>query len=280
MQIGSSFHNFADEFFRVVDYEELGEAADLREIREVFLDTTRFIQAPAALENLVENFLEFESQRYLDMKGEHDDPIKYYKPYMLENKIEVLNAFRDEGIRIDMVGIIDRVDLLYTGTIALIEYKSGNLNEKRVERELLFYTLLLEKANEYKGGSFPEVTHLVGYSPRENDLVVLPMKKKKKDTVQRRIIKMAQDVMDGIFPCKENIFCPSCAGAEPCLESTVDKQMLLELCSQAAYSEGELALILETRPSTVKGMLSDLYLDGKVQRAFKGNKTYWWCTDD
>lgn len=272
MRMGSAFHDYADGLFRLLDYDDLATVGKKSDIEEIFLEAAVQIEAPAAIAHLVKNFVDFEVQRYQTFTESYTDPIRLYKPLHLEQKLVALESYPD----IDLVGIIDRMDLLERGTMALIEYKSGNLNEKRVERELLFYTILVEKCNEINDTDFPRVSHLVGYSPAGNKTFVTEVKERKKKTVEKRILRMYREVTDGIFEAKENPFCGTCRGVDICMDSDVEVETIFQLCSEAAYTAQEIAIILSDRASNIKAMLSDLALEGKVKRAVKGNKTYWY----
>lgn len=279
MKMGSRFHDFADTFMEILPYQDLETTPP----EEVFWETARSIEVPKVIEKYAKNFVTFELNRYNGIARTYDNPVEIYQPVLLEDKIVVKNALRDYDVDVDMVGIIDRLDMLQDGTAAMIEYKTSdairedNNNAKyRVMKELAFYTILLEKSNQYLGTTYPKVSHWVVYSPITDYAIIELTNSRTVNTVLDRLIKMYQDVSRGFFPHKENLFCSTCLGAEVCLESDISREEILELCSGAAYNEKELGDILDTRPSTIRGILSDMELEGLVKRAYRGKTAYWW----
>ena len=285
MKIGSAFHDYADSFMTLLSYEELREADDPGIIHDIYEECAVGIETPKAIEKYAQNFREFEYKRFLGFISEYEDPVTWYEPLHIENKFVVLNAFRETDLHIDLSGIIDRIDPTRVEdrevkSIALIEYKTGNLSKVSLDKELPFYHLLVDRCTKYTSTKFPPVSHLVAYSPVLDDTYIQLADLRKVARVANRLMKMTEDVQRGYFPHKENMFCHSCAGLEACMESDITREMILEMCESAAYTSTELGAILDTRPSTVKAILSDMQLEGLVNRSYKGNTEYWWKPDD
>jgi len=273
MLIGSAFHDYADDLFGAVDFERLMAAEEKQDIRRVFFETSAKIKVGPAIAKRVMNFIRFETDRLHAIKVAHpDNPEDHYVPLMLERKLVVLNAYPD----IDMVGIVDRLDPIGDNKAAMVEYKSGGLNQYRVEKELLFYVILLEKSNELNGTDFPEVTHLVGYSPYDNANFISQVSQRRKVNVEKKLQKMAEDILRKSFIRKENPFCTGCRGMIPCLDSEVERQEIFELLMTAAHTVQEMTEVLDASPHVIKAILSDLELEGLVSNIKKGRRTYWW----
>ncbi len=267
MQIGTAFHDFADDFFQTLDFELLRGVKDRHDIKRIFMAHVSAIEVPRYIEKRVENFIEFEVQRFLDMQ-DLDDPVKYYKPFLLEEKVVVENAIED----ITLSGIIDRMDLTSEGTLALIEYKTSPRIHDRVEKELLFYTILLEASER----DFPPITHLVAYSPTTNDLRIWEISKRKKSNLKKKIIKVAKGITSREFIPKESPLCSNCGFLELCLNATLQREEVLYLLTDAAYSITELTIALDCSRGLIRGLLYDLRTDGIVDSGFDGNVEYWW----
>jgi len=274
MQLGSSFHSFADQFFTGVNYNALYEVENKYQVTEIFSEMASKIEVPATLQKDINNFMEFEVDRFWNIHESseiYDDPVRYYTPVFVEEYMKVRDPF--EGYEdIILSGILDRGDLTVNDTIALLEYKrTPNLNKQRLQKELLFYSILYEKAGKYE---YP-VTDLIAYTPVTNDYLWIEMDKKKQAHVEKRIKLMIEDDK---FPCKENLFCSNCVGAELCLNSTVNVDVILEFLQEnpAAYTTTEITKELNIRRTLVKAALSDLHIDGKVKKSFKGKTAYWW----
>jgi len=275
MQLGSSFHTFANLFFKSLNYNALYEVENKPQVRSIFFETSTRLEAPAGLQTAITNFLNFETDRFWSIYQAspeiYDDPVRYYTPVFLEEYLRIQDPF--EGYEnIFLSGILDRGDLTARDSIALLEYKlTPSLNEQRLQKELLFYSILYEKADIYE---YP-VTDLVAYTPVTNDYIWMEMNKRKQKNVEKRIIKMIEDTQ---FLCKENLFCSNCVGAELCLNSTVDVEGILKVLqnSRAAWTTTEITKKLNIRRTLVKAVLSDLHIEGKVKRSFKGKTAYWW----
>jgi len=98
------------------------------------------------------------------------------------------------------------------------------------------------------------------------------------DSFRELCIENCEYITDsGMFPCKENPFCATCLGADICINSIVTREEVLQLVSNGmAYTAQEIGMALEVRRDTVRGLLSDMELEGLVKRALKGKKVYWW----
>ena len=271
MQLGSSFHDFAKLLIQSLNYNLLYEVESKNQVRNILTEASMRIEAPSGLQNPIENFLTFETDRFWSLHENpdlYDDPVKYYTPVFAEEYMKVDGVFQD----VTLSGILDRGDLTANKGIALIEYKlSQKLNAQRLQKELMFYSILYEEANLYE---YP-VTDLVAYTPVTNDYVWIEMDHKKQDTVRKRIQMMIDDTE---FICKESIFCSGCVGADICLNMELDPGVIVEFLSESdlAYSTTEVAKAVNIRRNLVKATLSDLYIAGKVKKSMKGRTAYWW----
>ncbi len=267
MQRGTAFHNFADDLFQTLSFESLRGLKDRDDVAKVFISCADAIDVPKFLDKIVKNFVQYEIQRFLDMQG-LDDPVKYYKPFLLEEKVVVENAIEN----ITLSGIIDRVDLTSQGTLALIEYKTSPRLHDRIEKELLFYTLLLEAS----GRDYPPITHLVAYSPIINGARIWEINKRKKTNLRKKIVKVSKAIIAREFIPKESPLCATCSFLELCLNATLQREEVLTLLTDEAYSITELTIALDCSRGLIRGLLYDMRTDGIVDSGFDGNTEYWW----
>ena len=267
MQRGTAFHNFADDFFQTLSFEALRGLKDRDAITKVFTSCADAIDTPQYIKKFANNFVQYEIQRFLDMQN-LDDPVKYFKPFLLEEKVVVENAIED----ITLSGIVDRVDLTSQGTLALIEYKTSPRIHDRVEKELLFYTLLLEASDR----DYPPITHLVAYSPIVNDARIWEINKRKKTNLKKKIVKVAKAITAREFIPKESPLCATCSFLELCLNATLQREEVLTLLTDEAYSITELTIALDCSRGLIRGLLYDMRTDGIVDSGFDGKTEYWW----
>jgi len=244
------------------------------EVKEVLLEASMRIEAPASLQRDIANFIDFETDRFWNLHEApdiYDDPVRYYTPVFVEEYMKVRDPF--EGYEdVVLSGILDRGDLTANDTIVLIELKrSPKLNERRLQKELLFYSILYEKAGVYE---YP-VTDMVAYTPVTNEYLWIEMNRRKQKNVEKRIKLMIEDDK---FLCKENLFCSNCVGAELCLNSVLDVELILKFLrdNPAAYSATDVTKELSVKRTLVKAALSDLYIAGRVQKAVKGKTEYFY----
>lgn len=274
MRLGSAFHSFASTFSQSVNYNALYDVDSRIQVKEVLLETSRRMEAPATLTNDIANFIEFETGRFWDLHESPEtkhDPVKYYTPVFVEEYMKARDPFEgyDDVI---LSGIMDRGDLTVNDTIVLIELKrSPKLNAQRLQKELLFYSILYEKAGVYE---YP-VTDMVAYTPVTNQYLHIQMNRRKQKHVEKRIIKMIED---DEYQCKENLFCSNCVGADICLNSVVDVDEILKILEDSgeAYTVTEITKILKVQRSLVKATLSDLHIVGAVEKAVKGKTEYYY----
>lgn len=267
MQIGKIMHEYFSQFFKVLNYEELSKCKTDREIRKFFLDYQP--EVPKLATRYARNFLDFEINRFKTLSSQYQDPLEFYKPAILEEYLEAKDYVKDATL----VGKVDRVDWTSQRTFAVLEYKvTGTLRERDISRETTFYGILLEHSGKY---TVP-VTHLVGYTPVTNEYFVTLYTKQKENYVKRRIEQMIRAVLSGEFVKRQGDQCFTCQFAPVCLEQELDKDYLLEVISEQAYSIEELSEMMGIQREVISSTLESLYEEGLVTSGFKGQIRYWW----
>ncbi len=268
--MGSRFHDFAENLFKLIDYDALDDAKSYEEVRRIFMLTKNKIKLPRSIATYAHAQCLFETGRVMEMKSL--DQLQYFKPRAIENKY-VTKVWDDHTFS----GIIDRIDNTLDGGIALIEYKlSRRLNAASVFKQLTFYAILLE----YLGG-FPPVTHLVGYSPIDNQLVQDKLTPRRRKSVEKRIRKMIEEVENGIFNRKETPFCLNCNYLDDCDYCNIDLDDIIKLLGESAWTAVEMARHFDAKQTLIQDYFDLLWDEERVNVAKKGRSSYYWMkTED
>lgn len=208
MMIGTMFHDFADDFFKRMDYDKL---AMIEEYVPAYRLMMGYIpnDTPILVRPFCETFVEFEARRWehaFDMFQE--EAIEFYQPIDTENKLR-------SGVE-KLSGIIDRVDRLLTGGLVVIEYKTGqSFREDDLRRELAFYTILLTVTNYYDED---EITHWAVYNPRLKKILFEEIKPGVISITWRRIRQLRRAIENEDFPARPGFGCFYCGYADICPE--------------------------------------------------------------
>lgn len=127
MERGIKFHEFADEFFDMIDLNDIPDDASRKQVKSYFKRFMPDCEEP--LRKWILDFIEFEVNDYLSSD--------YFMPQARELAVE--HPGRVQGLK--LVGHIDRVDKIAPGEVAIIEYKP-KASVHKLEIELAFYTAI------------------------------------------------------------------------------------------------------------------------------------------
>ena len=116
---------------------------------------------------------------------------------------------------ITVVGRIDRIDSRPDGTVAIVDYKTGNARDQEDADESLQLSLYAIAAQEkwgYKVGA------LIFQNLQENFPVITTRSESELIAARNRVEDAAQSIADGVFNAKPGIHCNFCAYRSLCPE--------------------------------------------------------------
>ncbi|HTZ82857.1 MAG TPA: ATP-dependent DNA helicase [Candidatus Acidoferrales bacterium] len=116
---------------------------------------------------------------------------------------------------ITVVGRIDRIDGRPDGTVAIVDYKTGNARDQEDADESLQLSLYAIAAQEkwgYKVGA------LIFQNLQENFPIIATRSESELIAARNRVEDVAQSIADGIFKAKPGIHCNFCAYRSLCPE--------------------------------------------------------------
>jgi len=155
---GSEFHIFADNFFKeMVTWSDLEPRTTFE---EVFYYFWRMVPRHYSLEvqRYIHFFLELETKRYLQIRRLGLGP-KYFFP--LETEGEYITYNKDGSVK--EKAIIDRLDLMGDGNIAIVEYKTqARYRPTQFRSECAFYRHVAEAVGRWRPR---RITHYVYINP-------------------------------------------------------------------------------------------------------------------
>lgn len=200
-QLGQKFHGYAYSFFDKISREDLEEIESLADAKKLFMSLFK-IEMPLLREWYV-NFCDFEAHHLMTLKSNNLD-LNYFFPYKREYLLESE----------DFVGIIDRIDLLTNGTLAVIEYKTSPFwSVQQLKSETNFYAYWLNKINPFN----KKVSMVGAYNPNVNKYFFSDVTSWSIRGVERRIKRFKQQIEKKEFPKKYSTFCRYCEFARECL---------------------------------------------------------------
>jgi len=203
--IGTSFHDFASEFFSRAPYKKAVRARSLLQIEELFRELVK--DDSPELRRLELNFCDFEARHLWNLKHVVANPRKYFFPIDIELSVETKTAsFR-----------VDRIDLLTTGESCVVEYKtSAWWNKTLLRRELAFYCVGLKSIKKYR--DIHPVTHIMVYNPRLDRYMFEKLSRRTVISMLGWLDQMAQSIRDNKFPRKFSGLCRYCPISKECYE--------------------------------------------------------------
>jgi len=209
MKIGKTFHEFAKNFFGVIDYDKLQKINTSEKAFELFTQTLECV--PQLVEPLCLNFLHFEAKRWSTLKVWYEDPLRYFKPLATELYYEVSDIVPG----VDGYGHVDRIDVTSKNTLAVVEYKTTKkVHVPSLKRELTWYVLSLEKA-----GLFDKpFTHICCYNPRIDEEFSANVTRQLRQIVRRRLLQLKRAHEINFFPRHESFLCRWCPALNICIE--------------------------------------------------------------
>jgi len=199
-RLGKSFHQFAYDFFDLVDEVKLETLKTLEDVETYFRSLVPE-HLPTAVRRWCYNFCSFEARHYISVRKIDS---KYFFPIARELMLEVE----------DFKGIIDRIDLLTSNKAIVIEYKTSPYwNLRSLRRELTFYAALINSA---KVLDIP-VVRIGCYSAYFNRWWYGAITKQTVRAILRRIQKMKEQIAEGKFPRRLTAICRRCEFSQECL---------------------------------------------------------------
>jgi len=195
--VGKTFHEFANEFFDVVEYKKAKSMLSVRQVRDYFVSLIPE-DVNSEIRTLCENFCAFEAYRLMSVDEKHF--------YPLERELHVDTP--------DLEGTIDRIDLLDDNEVMPIEYKTGlRVEPYALKREVVFYALLVNFCDSLDF----KATKVGCYMPRTQEFWTAEINSKSIRALARNIAKLKQAVKQKDFPRNVSGVCRVCGYGEMCL---------------------------------------------------------------
>ncbi len=132
--------------------------------------------------------------------------------------MQVLHTEQSFEIRVgptSVLGRIDRIDRRPDGTVAIIDYKTGNARDQEDADESLQLSLYAIAAKEKWGYT---VGALIFYNLAENVPIATTRTEPQLLIARNRVEAAAQGIADGVFEAKPGIHCNFCAYRSLCPE--------------------------------------------------------------
>ena len=190
---GGNFHKFAELFWKDVKVE--GNQLILPEIPDMMDDY---------VDNAIKNFINNEKKRWETCLKRTDNPKKYFFPVMLEKKVV------NEKLQID--GIVDRVDQNQDGSFVIIEYKVQHPRRSwKLLFELSFYKYLIEQTHKDFEG---KINTGVVYFPTHNDFWLI--NNLNVDGIEKTIEDIKSSIIENRFEGKVWSQCANCQFQSKC----------------------------------------------------------------
>ena len=199
MNIGTEFHDRANNFFDKISIQEMTEITDV-------IDLKNYIRSFYPKGELYDNFAHIQTIHFLAL----DNP-EEFMPVEREIKIEVANAPNE----ILDVGIVDWITR-ESGITILGEYKTGKFNQG-INQELMMYKCLVEHATEYK------IDAICAIYPNELYGEKLPSgvyyrTPKYEEAARKKVAYVKDMIRKQKFDLKSYGLCAWCENADICFE--------------------------------------------------------------
>ena len=119
------------------------------------------------LNQIIENFLEFNVNYLIEYCLKYSDPLKFFMP--LYQEVDIVSDTLMRKGRLDRISYIPGTDDLY-----IMDYKtSQGWDTSRMRKELAFYYLLSQDDPRFKD----KITYWAIYNPKRHELLFEPIKK-------------------------------------------------------------------------------------------------------
>lgn len=201
LEIGKTFHRISHEFYGEVkklmesgeSSSELGSKMYWKGIPHHFPSVIEKLvgETKLPLDNLLKNFIEYETKRWgLVCEYGYDKIPEYFFP--------THNELRLRSEELQLSGIVDRVFKDTDNTLILLELKTGNYPTKKIslkslQRELAIYFMLCEKNNII-------IDRWGGYYPKSNDLWIEDVNKRAITSALKDMEKVRKGISGKRFP--------------------------------------------------------------------------------
>ena len=201
MQYGAAIHRILKTYF---DSVNLGRAKTDDELIDLF----RLDLADAKIQETYQS--ELYEQQGVDQLREFLASARTLPP------VQVLHTEQSFEIRVAetaVVGRIDRIDMRSDGTVAIVDYKTGNPRDQEDADESLqlsLYAIAAQQKWGYKVGA------LIFYNLAENVPVVTTRTEAQLVGARNRVEDAAQGIADGKFQAKPGIHCNFCSYRSLC----------------------------------------------------------------
>jgi len=172
-EIGREAHIWMHDFFDRVDFQELRKIRSFQSAYKLF---KQMLPDQPILRSYCDNFIKFEAAEW-ERLCKTKDPLKYWVP-----------VARELELHVDSVGFIhhvDRIDLLPSGGLIIIEYKP-KIRTTAIREELSFYTIGVLASKKF---DLP-VTHIGCYGYATAEAKSWPVKSKMLHRVAKYVREM------------------------------------------------------------------------------------------
>jgi RecB family exonuclease len=194
MRVGLAFHKFAETFHKEVELDKLEDQG------------ASYIRGFKANHRYVDRFIETEAVRYEKLL--ELEMTERWMPKMIEKSLT------GEIAGVKMRGVVDRVDLLTTGELCVIDYKPKNKasNISKLRRQLVLYRELAEAAYDL------EIPQIGAYFYKTGEILLEPGKKRTVTALNNYVTRMLDKIeKDDEYKMKENIdYCGKCSFYKLC----------------------------------------------------------------
>lgn len=199
-KVGISSHSWFAGFFDDVDYDALKRIRSYRSAYQLFKP---MLPDHPILNSYCDNFIQFEASEWERISRSTSDPVKYWAPLWRELELEVP--------KVGFSHHIDRIDLLPSGSLIIIEYKP-KVRPTSIREELSFYAIGVMASEMIE----QPVSHVGCYGYATAEAKSWPIKPKMLHRVTKHVTDMRRDIKDhregkpNMFPKKESMGCSWC----------------------------------------------------------------------
>lgn len=201
-EIGKDFHEWTRTFFDRVDVRLMERMTYLQTYRYF----RKFLPENPALLRMCEWFVEFEARRWSELRDR-----ELWMPVFRER------YFRSDTLK--LAGFVDRVDRTIDGKYIVIDYKTTKgFDKSKLRKELAFYVLLIQTANEVPEWFDRSKIHYIGIiNPAKGIVWYEELKKVTVTYLLKSLRKVREGIENGRYDPKPN-GCAYCPFYDICME--------------------------------------------------------------
>lgn len=211
MSQGEEFHHSAAEFYDLVSLTKLTLATTFDEVERHLVGIVDQFKVSSTVQEWLVNYAQKEAVRFWTYCKKTKDPVKYFMPLTREALYES-QVYKVNNVLVKLKGIIDRVDLLPSGKVLLIDYKRhiGNLTVFR--KEVGYYQQMF---NHVRDNSY-SASHVGGYSCTDNTWHIMQLYPSTFRALTQSIERFVVDEVERRFEPKVSDICVYCEMASTC----------------------------------------------------------------